>query len=217
MADADAKAVLTKHARDFAKGTVLFREGEPGNEMFVIQSGRVAISKMVRDVEKVLVTIGAGEFFGEMSILNNKPRSATATVVDDARLLVIEPKTFETMVRSNAEIAVRLIKTLAARLQEADEQIENLLLHDPQSRVVHFILRQAESKGHEAQGGVLVHLLMQELPQRLGLKPDLVNEATSKLLKTKLVSLSPDGVLVSDTKKLQQYLEFLEMKEKFGG
>src|SRR4029077_14447565 len=120
--------------KELTKGTVLFREGEPGKEMFVLQSGRVAISKKVRDVEKVLATLGPGEFFGEMSIISNKPRNASATVADDAKLLVIDPQTFESMIRGNSEIAVRLIKKLADRLSEADAQIENLMHADPTSR-----------------------------------------------------------------------------------
>src|SRR6185503_19357490 len=102
---------------------------------------------------KTLVVLGPGEFFGEMSILNNQVRSATATVEEDAKLLVIDPKTFEAMVRGNAEIAVRMIKKLAARLQEADEQIEILLLRDHNSRVVHFIAHLATKQGKPSSDG----------------------------------------------------------------
>jgi len=80
---------------------VLFREGEPGKEMFVLQSGKIAISKKVRDVEKVLAVLGPGEFFGEMAIISNKPRNASAIVEEDAKLLVIDPRTFEGMIRGS--------------------------------------------------------------------------------------------------------------------
>ena len=85
----------------------------------------------MRDIEKILAILGPGEFFGEMAIISNKPRNATAVVEETARLLVIDPKTFEGMIRGNSEIAVRMIKKLAERLSEADAQIENLLLSDP--------------------------------------------------------------------------------------
>src|SRR5688500_8593387 len=125
--------LFNRFGKEIPRGTVLFREGDPGKEMYVVQSGKVAISKKVRDVEKILATLGPGEFFGEMAIISNKPRNATATVADDARLLVIDPKTFESMIRGNSEIAVRMIKKLADRLSEADTQIENLLMSDPAS------------------------------------------------------------------------------------
>src|SRR5258708_36518712 len=88
-----AKIGDTLNARfgsEFAAGEILFREGEVGDVMFVIQSGAVRISKNVADNDKVLAVLGPGEFFGEMAILNGKPRTATATVVKPARCLVIE-------------------------------------------------------------------------------------------------------------------------------
>src|SRR5689334_20084013 len=99
--------LIEKFGRSVPAGTVLFREGEPGGEMYVLQSGTVTISKRMGDIEKMLSTIQPGEFFGEMAILNNKPRSATATCAEDCSLLVIDSKTFEAMVRGNGEIAVR--------------------------------------------------------------------------------------------------------------
>ncbi len=134
------EALFQRFGKDIPRGTVLFREGDPGKEMYVIQAGKVAISKKVRDVEKVLAVLGPGEFFGEMAIIANKPRNASATIEEEARLLVIDPRTFESMIRGNAEIAVRMIKKLADRLSDADAQIETLLLADPHSRVVHHML-----------------------------------------------------------------------------
>src|SRR5574342_1343961 len=163
--------LFQRFGREFPRGTVLFREGDPGREMFVIQAGRVDISKRVGGSEKILSTLGQGEFFGEMSILNNAPRSATATCADDSKLLVIDPKTFEAMVRGNAEIALRMIKKLAARLQEADHQIENLLMGDAGSRVVHRLLLLAEKA---ARGGsaVRIETSPRDLAARVGVKPE---------------------------------------------
>lgn len=184
--------------------------------MFVIQSGKVRISKTVRDVEKTLVVLGPGEFFGEMSILNNQPRSATATVDEDAKVLVIDPKTFEAMVRGNAEIAVRMIKKLAARLQEADEQIENLLLKDHNSRVVHFLAHLASKQGRQGADGIEIDIAVKELAAKIGLDLDPVNEVCNKLFAAKLIKITEKGVVVHNIAKLREFLEFLEMKEKFG-
>src|SRR5687768_11111819 len=129
------ETLFQRFGKEFPKGTVLFQEGEPGKDMFVVQAGRISISKKVRDVEKVLAVLGPGEFFGEMAIISNKPRNATAAVTEDAKLLVIDPKTFEAMIRGNSEIAVRMIEKLAERLSEADAQYESLLLNDPASQI----------------------------------------------------------------------------------
>ncbi len=207
--------LFQRFGREFPKGTVLFREGEPGREMYVVQQGRITISKRAGDVEKILTTLGQGEFFGEMSILNNAPRSATATCAEDAKLLVIDPKTFEAMIRGNAEIALRMIKKLADRLQEADKQIENLLLRDPSSRVVHW-LATAAARAPRGPGGHKVEVTARELPARIGVKPEHVDEVLMKLLKARVVSVHPDGILVPDVAKLRQFLDFLQMKAQFG-
>jgi CRP/FNR family transcriptional regulator, cyclic AMP receptor protein len=207
--------MFQRFGREFPRGAVLFREGEAGHEMFVVHQGRVTISKRVGEVEKILSTLGAGEFLGEMAILNNKPRSATATCAEDCRLLVIDAKTFEAMVRSSAEIAIRLIKKLSDRLAEANEQIENLLLTDAASRVVHFLAVAAE-RGAKTAAGLKIEMAPRELAARVGVKAEQADEALMKLLKAKLIAVHPDGFVVADVAKLRHFLEFLQMKAQFG-
>ena len=161
------ETLFNKFGKELPKGTVLFREGEPGKEMFVLQSGKVAIAKKVRDVEKVLAILGPGEFFGEMAIISNKPRNASATIEQDARLLVIDPKTFEGMIRGNSEIAVRMIKKLAERLSDADAQIENLLMADPSSRVIQHMLHVCQTRGRAGEEGIEIDFPVKDLPREL--------------------------------------------------
>lgn len=207
--------LFQRFGREFPKGTILFREGEPGKEMYVIQQGKVHISKRVGDVEKILSALGHGEFFGEMSILNNAPRSATAICAEDSKLLVIDPKTFEAMIRGNAEIAVRMIKKLADRLQEADKQIENLLFRDSSSQVVHWLATAAE-KGVKTAAGIRIDVSAQELPARVGVRAEQVDEVLMKLLKARIVSVHPDAIVIPDVARLRHFLEFLQMKARFG-
>jgi CRP-like cAMP-binding protein len=175
----------------------------------------VNIAKTVGGVEKILASLGPGEFLGEMSILSGKPRSATATCAEDCKLLVIDAKTYEAMIRGNAEIAVRLIKKLAERLQEADDQIENLLLADASSRVVHFLARAAQ-KAPRGPNGSKVEVTPKELPARVGVKAEAADDVLMKLLKANIISVHPDGFLVPDVDKLLHFLEFLQMKAQFG-
>src|SRR5437588_9870295 len=194
-------ALFQRFGKEFKRGDVLFQEGEPGKEMYVVQTGKVNITKTVRENAKILATLGAGEFFGEMSILNNKPRSAGAVVAEDAKLLVIDPKTIEAMIRGNVEIAVRLIKKLSDRLQEADDQIENLLLKDPASRVVHFLLSSAKL-GRDTPQGKLISLNAADLHGRMGLSVEAVQQALDQIAKARIVLLQPDGVVVPDLAKM---------------
>ncbi|MBK9518889.1 MAG: Crp/Fnr family transcriptional regulator [Anaeromyxobacter sp.] len=207
--------MFQRFGREFPRGAVLFHEGERGQEMFVVHQGKVTISKRVGEVEKILSTLGPGEFLGEMAILNNRPRSATATCAEDSKVLVIDAKTFETMVRSSAEIAVRLIKKLSDRLAEANEQIENLLLTDAASRVVHWLAMSAE-RGLRTPAGQKIEVPPRELAARVGVRPEQADEALLKLLKAKLIAVHPDGFVVADVAKLRHFLEFLQMKAQFG-
>lgn len=210
------ETLFKRFGKEFPKGTVLFREGEPGKEMFVLQSGKVAISKRVRQLEKVLATLGAGEFFGEMAIISNKPRNATAVVEDDARLLVIDPKTFEGMIRGNSEIAVRMIKKLAERLSEADGQIENLLLTDPSSRVIHQILQICQTRGRPMEEGIEIEFQIRDLPREIGVGEPAVRLMLYKLERAGLIERSGDRLTIYDTARLHEFLQYLEMKWKFG-
>ena len=120
------------------------------------------------------------------------------------------------MVRGNAEIAVRLIKKLASRLQDADEQIENLLLKDHNSRVVHFLAHIASKFGKEVPDGLAVDLTVKDLAGKVGLEVEPVNEVLNKLIRSKLLKITESGLVIQDVSKLREFLEFLEMKEKFG-
>lgn len=210
------EALFQRFGKEFKRGTALFREGEPGKEMYVLQSGRVAISKKVRDVEKVLAVLGPGEFFGEMAIISNKPRNASATVEEDARLLVIDPKTFEAMIRGNSEIAVRMIKKLAERLSDADAQIESLLLADPSSRIVHHMLHLCQTRGKAGEEGIEIDFPVKDLPRELAVGEPAVRFMISRLERAGLIDVSGDRVTVRDTARLFDFLRFLEMKWKFG-
>jgi len=119
------------------------------------------------------------------------------------------------MIRGNIEIAVRLIRRLAARLEESNEQIENLLLRDPSSRVTHLLWRQAE-RIEPGPEGIVVPLGARELPARLGLRQDQVDDVLGRLSRARLAVVRDGGVGVPDIAKLKQYLDFLEMKERFG-
>jgi CRP-like cAMP-binding protein len=209
--------LFARFGRTCEVGEVLFREGEIGQHMFVLQSGTVRIHKSSRDGDKTLAVLGAGEFFGEMSILNAKPRSATAVVETKARVLVIDARTFEHMVIGNAEIAVRLIKKLARRLDSANELIEVLMHRDPKARVILGLCRQADMIGVPGESGsVHVPIGKQDLAEEIGLTVEETDEVLARLGRLKIVREDRGGILVSDMERLREFLEFLEMREKFG-
>ncbi len=214
----DHVALQKKLSRTYKAGTVLFREGEEGDNMYIIQSGRVQITRRVGGQDAVLAVLPAGEFFGEMSIINNRPRSATAMVLEDSVLLEIDGRTFEAMIRGNSEIAVRMVKKLADRLEQADRQIEMLLYREPNHRIVHFLRGEAQRVGRPHPAGVAIPINEAALAERVGLNREEVRQVLNRLDLARLLSRSADGetLVVSEVGKLQDFLDFLEMKERFG-
>ncbi len=210
--------LFARFGREYQPGEVLFREGEAGEVMFVIQSGAVRITKAIGGEEKVLAVLGPGEFLGEMAILNGKPRTATATVVETTRCLVIEAKTLEQMVARNAEIALRLIKKLAKRLDSADTLVEILMHRDPKARVMLALARHADAFGERTEDGVRVRTSTGDLAREVGVDLAIAEEVMARLRRLRLVGDEEGGsITVADVGRLQDFLEFLEMPKKSGG
>ena len=215
---------LEAYARDYEAGTVLFREGDPGTEMYVIQSGEVEISRMVGDRRQSLAVLPPGEFFGEMAIVNDRPRSATATVRRRSRLLVIDGHTFEAMLRGKTEIAVRMIKAMAGRLERANQQIELLLLKNSNHRVVQCLRQLADEYAgtDPTHGGVYLPVSHPEIALRVALPPDEVLDILQRLAMARLVvhsseaGIEGDGYVVPEVGRLLEFLEFLELRDRFG-
>ncbi|MDC0742193.1 Crp/Fnr family transcriptional regulator [Polyangium mundeleinium] len=209
--------LFARFGREFSAGDILCREGDPGDVMYVIQSGSVRITKMIAGEERVIAMLGPGEFLGELAILNGKPRSATATVVETTRCLLVEARTLEKMVAVNAEIAMRLIKKLAKRLDSADALIEVLMHRDPKARIMLALARSAEAFGEKTAEGILIRTRAEDLARDVGVDAVAASDVMQRLRRLRLASEVPGGIVVADVGRLQDFVEFLEMPQKFGG
>lgn len=218
------QVLLERFAREYPAGTMLFREGDHGEEMYVIQSGEVEIRRRIKDHDRVLAVLPPGEFFGEMAIVNNRPRSATAVVRRQARLLVIDGQTFEAMLRGKTEIAVRMIKTLASRLERANQQIELLLLKDANHRVVQCLRQLADEQvgGGDEGAAVYIPISLDDLAARVALREEEVADVLERLAMARLVVYASEagieghGYVIPEVGRLLEFLEFLELKDHYG-
>ncbi|MGC4121267.1 MAG: cyclic nucleotide-binding domain-containing protein [Myxococcales bacterium] len=208
-----AKESLDRYLKPCPKGTVLFQEGEPGDRMFVIQTGRVQIIKRVGDVRFPLATLGPGDCIGEMALLDGQPRSAEAIVTEDSTLLVVEQGTFENLIRENGEVAVRIMRKLSERLREANRTIEGFLAQNGTLSAIK-LLRGLAAPGTGFRAlppDVSAHAIAAQAGMPLseaevvwkGLKSaGVLVETAGKLL------LAPDGTL-------DDYLAYLDLKQKY--
>ena len=108
------------------KGEMIYVEGDLGSEMYVVQSGAVRIYRALGGVKQELAIMEKGDFFGEIAVLEGLPRTASAEALDTSEIIEINSATFDTMIRANIEIAVRMLRKLSNRLQEANRKIELL-------------------------------------------------------------------------------------------
>ena len=219
---------LERFARDFTAGTVLFEEGQPGQDMYVVLQGQVEIRRKVGEIDHVLAVLMPGDFFGEMAILNARPRSATAVTRVDSRLLQIDGRMFEAMLRARPEIALRIIRALASRLENANQHVELLLLPTPNHKVVQCLRHMAEEQmllaGAQVTPGtaILVPKRIEDIAVRVGLPIAEVIEVVDRLRAARLVLLAQDagidgdGFIVPEVGRLQEFLEFLNLKDRFG-
>jgi CRP/FNR family cyclic AMP-dependent transcriptional regulator len=129
-------SLFEKFGTVFEAGRVIFKEGEPGDTMYIIQKGRVKITKKVDDVDKILMVLGKGDFFGEMAIIRQTPRTAAATAIDNCELLTFNRTGFVSMISKNTNIAVNIIEKLCLRIEKADNQIRDLAKRDLKSLVI---------------------------------------------------------------------------------
>ena len=219
---------LERFARDFAAGTVLFEEGQPGHVMYIVVAGEIEIRRRVGDAERVLAVLGDGEFFGEMAILSGRPRSATAMARSAARLLVIDGTTFEAMLRARPEIALRLIKALAGRLEATNHHVELLLLPTANHRVVQCLRHLAEEQlalaasqpaGPPLAGtAIFVPRRSADIAERVGLPVAEVDDVINRLRAARLVLLASDagipgdGFLLPEVGRLPEFLELFSLE-----
>lgn len=200
-------------ARSLSAGTVVFRDGDEANTMFVIQSGRVRLLRDIEDGQQIIAELGPGDFFGEMSILVGRPRSSTAVVVEDAKVLELDARTFAELVKNHSEVAVRLLRTLAQRLDQANAVVEILTYRDPVDRVVHALSRFAEFDGREASGGaILLPLDLPTLAGRIGLTQTEVAPVLRRLRRLSLIEVEPSGFVIPDVLRLGEFLDYLDTR-----
>ena len=128
-------SLFEKFGREFQAGTVIFFEFEPGNDFYLIQNGKVRLSKIIKNFEKTMDVLGAGDIFGEMAILEEQPRSATAVAIESVKVLHFNRENFVTLMTSQPQLALKLLIIFSTRIYDARRRLIILLLDDLQAKI----------------------------------------------------------------------------------
>ena len=204
--DAEATALRTKmHEVRLHRGEILFREGDAGDELYVVIDGKVKMGRTSTDGrENLLSVLGPGQMFGELSLFDPGPRSSTVTAVTDAALLALGQGQLMDWLTGRPEVARGLLLQLASRLRGLNDQVADLVFSDVPGRVAKALLDLARRFGRPAEGAVHVHhdLTQEELAQLVGASRETVNKALADFVHRGWIRLEQRAVVILDIERL---------------
>lgn len=197
--------LFDRYGRVYKAGEYLYQEGDVAEEVYVVHAGRVVVTTQVRGLQKVLQEAGQGAVIGESALILGRRRESSATALDDSRILVIESRTFEAMARTNPEIAVRLIRKLARRLDRATRDTKTLLYRDKAARMASYLLDWADATPPSTES----------IAATLGLRPGEVEKLLEGFVGAGLLKEVDGAPQVADPEELRRYLVYLDLRERF--
>lgn len=197
--------------KSYSKKNIVFHEGDYGDALYIIKSGRIKIAKVALDGrEKTLTILKGGDFFGEMAIFDDMPRSATAESMDnDVRLLSISKNDFERLIIENPSIAIRIMKDLTRRIRQVNEQVQDLAFKDVHGRVAStlFNLLKTEKEASKDPNRDKMNSLKmthQDLANMVGSSRETVTRALNRLQDEGIISISHQQISILEIDRLSE-------------
>jgi CRP/FNR family transcriptional regulator len=189
-----------------AKGQTLFSENDAGDRLYVVLEGKIKLSRTAADGrENLLSVLGPGEMFGELSLFDPRPRTASAIALTEARLAGLGHDDLRPWLTGRPEVALHLLRALAQRLRRTNDVIADLVFTDVPGRVAKQLLDLAERFGQKTEEGVRVHhdLTQEELAQLVGASRETVNKALADFAQRGWLRIEAKAVLILDKERLQ--------------
>ena len=203
-AEALAKEMDTVEVR---KGDVLFNEGEAGDSLYIVLSGKIKLGRRAADGRQNLVSImGPSDMVGELSLFDPGPRTATATAVTDVRLAKMPNNMLRPWISAHPEIGEQLLRVLARRLRRTNDSVADLIFTDVPGRVAKALLQMADRFGSRDHDGLRVKhdLTQEELAQLVGASRETVNKALADFVHRGWIQLQGKSVVVLDEERLRR-------------
>lgn len=206
---------ILEATRCYYREAMVFCECQLGNEFYIIQKGHVKITKIVDNNEVVLAILKEGDMFGEMALLENKPRSASAIVMSDGcQLLAVNRKNFQQLVATQPQLTARLTTTLADRIWSMYRQLANTLLPEPTEKMYDMLAIQLEKiryipstgKAYDFEFGPI------ELAHMCGFPKDIVSQVTEDFLREPIVRCVDNKISVTDDLELVKRVAYFKKK-----
>lgn len=197
--------LFEKFGVEYSPKEIIFCEFEPGNEFYFVQLGKVAIVKIINNTEKTLDILEVGDVFGEMAILEEAPRSASAIAVNHVKLLRFHRDNFETLLQGNPQLAYKLLIVFSKRIYDAKRRLKILLLDEPQLKVMDVMNMLAEQDPHlDLQEAISLKVTGQEIANWAGMKINDVQKVLTHLEKLGKIEFFTDRIVVKNIRDFQR-------------
>lgn len=211
----DLSSMFSRFGVTFPKGDVIFCEFEPGDNFYLIQSGRVQLVKIMGDIEKIIDILEPGEIFGEMSILEEAPRSATAIAHTTVKALEFNRENFDVLMQGNPQIAMKLLKTFTRRIYDQKRRFMILTLTDIEAKVADVFLmlaeRQPKDEGDGDKNKVEFHTSVDDIAHWGGLTPDKCKSVLSRFVSQGRIEIYNDRIVV---KNINDFVRFVNAQRR---
>jgi CRP-like cAMP-binding protein len=193
---------------------MIFAEGEPAEEAFIIKSGSVKITRVSQNGEILLEIIKTGNVFGEMALLEAKPRSASAVAHEECDLMVVSQANFDHLIKTQPQLITKMTTLLAERIWTCYGRLTNTRINDPLSRMYDMLLIQLENKRvkMDVRGSYTFDFGPDELLKMIGFSNGEGDDALNKMLKSHFVRITQDNIIVHDVVEFSQHVSFIRRK-----
>ncbi|GAA3738584.1 Crp/Fnr family transcriptional regulator [Salinactinospora qingdaonensis] len=207
--DDDAAAALRNSISEvrLGRGQTLFSEGDAGDRLYVILNGKVKLTRTAADGrENLLSVLGPTEMFGELSLFDPRPRTASAIAVTDVLLAGLGHDDLRPFISSQPEVAIQLLRALATRLRRTNDVMADLVFTDVPGRVAKALLDLADRFGKEGEDGLHVHhdLTQEELAQLVGASRETVNKALAEFALRGWLRIEAKAVVLLDMERMRR-------------
>ncbi|WP_204015989.1 Crp/Fnr family transcriptional regulator [Sphaerimonospora thailandensis] len=190
---------------ELPKGRTLFSENETGDRLYVVLEGKIKLSRAAPDGrENLLSVLGPGEMFGELSLFDPRPRTASAIALTDVRLAGLGHDDLRPWLTGRPEVALHLLRALAQRLRRTNDVLADLVFTDVPGRVAKQLLDLADRFGQKTDDGIRVHhdLTQEELAQLVGASRETVNKALADFAQRGWLRIEAKAVVIMDWERL---------------
>ncbi len=200
----------TNNSKEYKEDQIIFLEYEPGNTFYLIQSGSVRITKLVSNIEKTVDIITAGDFFGEMAILEEAPRSASAIANENSVVIEFDKDSFDVLMKDNPMLALKILRSFSIRIFDSKNRLTILRFKEPEIKVYACLLTLAEinhiSKDayHKPQ---ILDATAAEIASWTALTTAEVNHVLTRLARTGKITIQNKSMVVKNLDEIQRLID----------